>query len=138
MAKGINSVFLSGNAGADAELTYTQSGTAVCRFGLATSKAKKLPDGSFKDETQWHKIVCFKAIAERAGASIKKGSEVTLQGEIQYSQYEGKWYTNILAFSIRYPKVTEQQPDRPPQQSESTYNPATDNDGNGVSEDLPF
>ncbi len=41
MAKGINKVFLLGNLGRDPEVRYTQSGTAVCNFSLATERSVK-------------------------------------------------------------------------------------------------
>ena len=38
MAEGVNKAILVGNLGKDPELSYTQNGTARCRFPLATSE----------------------------------------------------------------------------------------------------
>ncbi|MFC1512132.1 single-stranded DNA-binding protein [Candidatus Latescibacterota bacterium] len=41
MARGLNKVLLIGNLGADPEIKYAPSGTAIANFNLATSERKK-------------------------------------------------------------------------------------------------
>ena len=47
----INKVILVGNLGADPELRYTQSGTAVATLSVATNRRWKDRDGNPQDET---------------------------------------------------------------------------------------
>ena len=44
MGKGLNKVMLIGHLGKDPELSYTPSGTAVCKFSLATNDSYKGDD----------------------------------------------------------------------------------------------
>jgi len=141
MAKGINKVTLIGNLGRDPELV---PGSAVCKLSLATTESREDNDGNWQDETEWHRVTLFGHAANSAAKHLRKGSTIYIEGKIHYDSYEKdgiKRYTTDI-IGLRYlnlgKDMAEQQPDRPPQQSESTYNPATDNDGNGVSEDLPF
>ena len=141
MAKGINKVTLIGNLGRDPKLV---PGSAVCKLSLATTESRKDNDGNWQDETEWHRVTLFGHDANSAAKHLRKGSMIYVEGKIHYDSYEKdgiKRYTTDI-IGLRYlnlgKDMAEQQPDRPPQQSESTYNPATDNDGNGVSEDLPF
>ena len=43
-----NQATLVGNAGKDPELRYTQGGTAIAKFSLATSHGIKKPDGTWE------------------------------------------------------------------------------------------
>ena len=53
----INKVILVGNLGRDPEIRYTQSGTAVANFTLATSERwKDKNTGEMQDRTEWHRI----------------------------------------------------------------------------------
>ena len=51
MAAGINKVILVGNLGADPEVRYSQSGTAVANLRLAVSERRKGQDGNWGDHT---------------------------------------------------------------------------------------
>lgn len=52
----VNKVILIGNCGRDAELKFTTSGTAVCRFSLATNEKFKNKAGEQEQHTEWHSI----------------------------------------------------------------------------------
>ena len=56
---GLNKVILVGNLGADPEMRYTASGTAVCKFSLATSRKFTGKDGQKQEKTEWHRIVAW-------------------------------------------------------------------------------
>jgi len=85
----LNKVILLGRLGKDPEVKYSQSGTAVCTFSMATSESVKKGD-EFEDATTWHKIVCFGKLAENCGKFIKKGSKILLEGRIQNREYTDK------------------------------------------------
>lgn len=74
---GINKAIVLGRVGQDPELRYMTSGEAVCNLSIATSTEwKDKQTGEKKQNTEWHKIVLYKGIAEVAGKYLKKGSQV--------------------------------------------------------------
>ena len=86
----VNKVILVGNLGRDPEMRQTQGGLAVASFSMATSRRSKNADGSRKDETEWHNIVCFGRQAEIAGQYLQKGKQIYLEGRIQTRSWEDK------------------------------------------------
>ena len=60
----INKVMLIGNLGADPEIRYTQSGTPVVNFRIATTERWKGQDGQQQEQTEWHSIVAWRRLAE--------------------------------------------------------------------------
>lgn len=90
MARGVNKVILVGNLGADPELRYTGSGTAVCNFSLATTESYKDRDGNQVENTEWHRIVAWARLAEICGEYLSKGRQVYIEGQLQTRQWEDK------------------------------------------------
>ena len=81
---GVNKVILVGHVGRDPEVRYTQSGTAVANFSLATSEVFGGRDGGEKQErTEWHNIVVWARQAEIAGQYVKKGRQLYVEGRLQ-------------------------------------------------------
>jgi single-strand DNA-binding protein len=85
---GLNKVILIGNLGSDPEMRYTASGTAVCKFSLATSRKFTGKDGQKQDKTEWHRIVAWTKLAEICGQYLSKGKQVMIEGRIEYGSYE--------------------------------------------------
>ena len=82
MSKGtLNKVMLIGRLGKDPELKYTNTGTAVCTFSLATNDTFKDKDGKQIDNTDWHNCVAWAKLAEICGQYLKKGTSVYLEGK---------------------------------------------------------
>ncbi len=79
----INKAILIGNLGADPEIRYTQSGTQVATFRVATTEKWKGQDGMMQENTEWHRIVAFGRLAEICGEYLNKGSRVYVEGKIQ-------------------------------------------------------
>lgn len=90
MARGVNKVILIGNLGADPELRYTGSGTAVCNMRVATTETYKDRDGNTVENTEWHNVVAWSRLAEICGEYLKKGSQVYFEGQLQTRQWEDK------------------------------------------------
>ncbi len=86
----INKAILIGNLGADPEVRYTQSGTAVANFTVATSERWKDQSGQQQEQTEWHRIVAFKRLGEICGEYLSKGSKVYIEGRIQTRSWEDK------------------------------------------------
>ncbi len=87
MARGVNKVILLGNVGKDPELRYTQGGTAVCNFSLATTERAKI-GGEWQDKTEWHNIVAWSRLAETCSNYLSKGSQVYIEGRLQTRNWE--------------------------------------------------
>ena len=72
----VNRVILIGNLGRDPEVHTTSSGNIVTQLSLATSRRVKQADGSYGDEVEWHRVVCFSRTAEVARDYLSKGKQV--------------------------------------------------------------
>ncbi len=90
MARGVNKVMLIGNLGSDPEVRYTQSGTAVANFNIATNESYKNREGELVDKTEWHRIVAWSRLAEICAEYLKKGEKVYIEGSLQTRQWEDK------------------------------------------------
>lgn len=106
MARGVNKVLLIGLLGKDPETRYTQGGTAVCNFSLATTERIKRGD-KYEDATEWHSIVVFGKSAENCQQYLKKGSSAYIEGRIQTRKWQDKegkdrYTTEIVAQTIQF------------------------------------
>jgi single-strand DNA-binding protein len=102
----INKVTLIGNLGGDPEVRHLDNGTAVGRFSLATNENYRDKDGNWQKLTEWHNIVVWRDLAERAEKLLKKGMQVYVEGKISYRKYTDKdgverTTTDIVANSFR-------------------------------------
>ena len=87
---GVNKVILVGRLGADPEVRYTSSGTAVAKFNLATSENWKDKDGSKQEKTEWHRVVAFGKLGEICGEYLSKGKQVYVEGKLQTRSWDDK------------------------------------------------
>jgi single-strand DNA-binding protein len=88
MARGVNKVILVGNLGADPEIRFSPSGTAVTKFRLATTESVRNSEGNWEDRTEWHRVVAFGKTAETCGQFLAKGRQVYIEGKLQTQQWE--------------------------------------------------
>ncbi|MFW6126756.1 MAG: single-stranded DNA-binding protein [Thermodesulfobacteriota bacterium] len=88
MARGVNKVILIGNLGADPELRYTANGTAVARLNIATTETYTDRDGNRQEQTEWHRVVAWRKLAEICGQYLSKGRQVYIEGRLRTSSYE--------------------------------------------------
>jgi len=86
----INNVVLVGRLGNDPELTYTASGTALCKFRLGVTRPPRRSDdgGRGEEETDWLDITCWGRVAETAAQYLDKGSLVGVEGRVQSRTWE--------------------------------------------------
>jgi len=103
MARGINKVILIGNLGQDPEVKYMPNGGAVTNVTIATSESwKDKNTGEQKENTEWHRVVFFRRLAEIAGEYLKKGSKVYIEGKLQTRKWQDqsgndRYTTEIIA-----------------------------------------
>ncbi len=100
MAKGLNKVLLIGRLGKDPELKYTQGGTAVAKFSLATDESWKDQSGEKKTRTEWHNVIAWGKLAEICGKYLAKGRLVYVEGKIQSREWEAEDGTKRRVFEI--------------------------------------
>jgi len=81
---GVNKAIILGRLGQNPEISYTQSGLAVCKFSLATSRKQK----NGQEVTQWHRCTAFDKAGELISKYVSKGDMLYIEGEITYGQYE--------------------------------------------------
>lgn len=74
---------IKGNVGKDGvELRYTPSGAAVANFSVAHTKRRQV-NGNWEDgEPVWLQVTVWNEKAENAAASLEKGTEVVVIGEL--------------------------------------------------------
>jgi single-strand DNA-binding protein len=90
MAKSVNKVILLGNVGKDPEVNFLPSGSAVAKFGLATSDRFKDKGGEWQDRTEWHNLVAFGKVAEIIRDYVKKGAKLYVEGSLRTSSWDDK------------------------------------------------
>jgi single-strand DNA-binding protein len=87
MANDINMVVLVGRLTRDAELRYTNSGTAVCKFSLAVNRKKRSGD-TWEDEVSFFDIVVWGKQGEAVSRYLEKGKQVSVAGELRQNRWE--------------------------------------------------
>jgi single-strand DNA-binding protein len=155
----VNRVTLIGNLGRDPEVRRLESGAAVAKFSIATNEGYKNNDGDWVDRTEWHEIVGWRGLAERAENTLKKGMLVYVEGKLSTRKWQDKdgqdrYRTEIVANYFRILNSREGGPsggdggyfpsekDAPPssQPSNETAPQAMQQEvsDSGADDDLPF
>ena len=97
----INKAIIVGNLGADPELRYTQSGTAVASFRVATTERWKGQDGQMQEQTEWHSCNAWGKLAEICGKYLQKGSKVYVEGSINTRKWQDKTGSDRYSTEIK-------------------------------------
>ena len=83
----LNKVQIIGRLGRDVELRYTQSGSPVANFTVATDESYTDRNGNRMENTEWHRVVAFNKQAETCHQYISKGSLVYVEGRLRTRKY---------------------------------------------------
>jgi single-strand DNA-binding protein len=100
---GVNKVIIIGNLGRDPEIKYTQSNVPVANFSVATTESwKDKNSGEWQEKTEWHRIVAWRHLAERAERYLRKGKQVYVEGRLETRKWQGqdgqeRYTTEIIA-----------------------------------------
>ena len=102
----VNKVILIGNLGADPELRYTATGTAVANFNIATKDSWTGKDGNKEERTEWHRVVAWARLGEICGEYLVKGKQVYIEGKLRTRSWEDrdgnkKYTTEVLAQTMQ-------------------------------------
>lgn len=87
MATDINSVVLIGRLTRDAELRYSNSGTAICKFSIALTTSRKQGD-QWVEDSNFFDAVLMGRRAEALHKYMVKGKQIGIQGELRQSRWE--------------------------------------------------
>ena len=101
-----------GRLGQDADLHYSQSGTAMLRFSIAVYDSKRAQDAP----TEWLRVTCWKDQATALDGKLLKGSEVYVEGRLKLNTWQkdgvdrsglelNAWTVQPLGVSRNRPKV---------------------------------
>lgn len=150
----INRVILLGNLGKDPEIRRLENGAVVAKFPVATNENYRDKSGEWQQLTEWHDIVAWRSLAERAESTLQKGSMVYIEGKLTHRTWQdqdgnNRRTTEVVANYFRTigPRRNDgasdnggrfpAEADEPPRtnQSNSDEVPAT---SDAADDDLPF
>lgn len=102
----INKVILVGNVGGDPEVRTLESGSKVAKFSVATNENYQDKSGEWQQITEWHNVVAWRGLAERAEKQIKKGSQVYVEGKLNTRKWQDqngndRYSTDVVARILR-------------------------------------
>ncbi len=79
-----------GHLGADPEMRYTQEGTPVTSFRMATTRKWTDREGSPREETTWFRVSVWGRQAEPCNQYLSKGRLVLVEGTVSASAWKGR------------------------------------------------
>lgn len=151
----INKVTLIGNLGKDPEVRHFENGGSVARITVATNESYRDKDGNWQTQTEWHNVVAWRVLADRAEKDLKKGSLVYIEGKLKSRSYKDnagvdKYVTEVEALTIKSLEKRERSeggynsvplPNSPNEYSNSNSGSSTAPSSepfSGGGDDLPF
>lgn len=138
----LNRVFLIGRLTRDPEMRYTQSGTAICNFGLAVNRTWKGQDGQKQEDTTFVDITAWGRTGELAQQYLAKGRQVFLEGYLKFEQWEDRngggkrSKLSVTAENLQF--LDSRTTEREPQEAAPTAQQYSGPDYGGGGDDIPF
>jgi len=83
----INQVVLIGRLTRDAELKYTTSGQAVCKFSIAVNRARKNGE-QWEEEPNFFDVVLWGKRGEALNQYLLKGKTIGVEGELRQDRWQ--------------------------------------------------
>lgn len=102
----VNKAIILGNCGKDPEVRMVGE-NKVASFSVATTeKYKDRQTDEWKENTEWHNIVCWRNTAEIAEKYIKKGTQLYVEGKLRTRSWDDqngnkRYVTEIVADTIQ-------------------------------------
>ena len=142
---GINKVIIVGNLGSDPEIRTMPNGEQVANITVATSESwTDKNTGEKKTQTEWHRIVLYRRLAEIAGQYLTKGSQVYIEGRLKTRKWQDgngqdRYTTEIQGDNLQ---MLGGRQDEPKQAKSSKAKPnlsnAMDEQGDSFDDNIPF
>ena len=101
----LNTVMIIGRLGREPELKYTQSGSPVCTFSVATDESYTDNSGQKVEKAEWHRIVVFQKAAENCSQYLGKGSLVFIEGRLETRKWQDQQGQDRFATEIKAQRV---------------------------------
>ena len=103
----LNKVLLIGNLGRDPEIRYTNAGSAVANYSIATTDRWTSKNGDKQERTEWHDIVAFDRLGDLCQNYLTAGSSIHVEGRLQTKSWEDpqglkKYRTEVVATAIQF------------------------------------
>lgn len=132
-------LILGGRLVRDPEIRVTQQGTAICQFGVATSRKFKDASGAEREETTFIDCEAWGKVGEIIGKNFTKGKAIFLDCRIKQDTWEDKntkeKRSKLKAVVENFQFVGPREDAAPkPQQQTSASAPTPGN----IDEDVPF
>ena len=86
----VNRVTLLGHVTRDPEARVVKTGTSVTSLGLATNFRSKDAKGNAVDDAEFHRLVCFGALADFSAKSVAKGTPLYVEGHLHTGRFKTK------------------------------------------------
>ncbi len=148
----INKVTLVGNLGRDPEVRRLDNGVVVAKFPVATNESYKDKSGEWQTQTEWHDVVVWRQLAERAERDLKKGKLVYIEGKLTHRKYTDannidRYVTEVVGNMLRILERSDRsadpgrfpgEQDAPPSDSSNPVEPKRDTTNGEDGDDLPF
>lgn len=140
---GVNKVIIVGNLGIDPEVRTLENGTKLARLRVATSESYMSKDGQKVEQTEWHTIVVWRALADIAERYLTKGKQVYIEGKLKtrsWKDQEGndRYATEIVGDNMQLLGRPSGNESSNQGQNQSQPQAAPTTSGNQQEDDLPF
>ena len=122
----LNKVILIGNLGKDPEVISFDNGTKKMTVSLATTERYRDRDGNWQEQTEWHNLVSWGALAQdifEKRRNYVKGDQMYVEGRIRSRQYVDnqnvtRHITEIVVDKMMSLSGNRQQGQQQPQQQQ--------------------
>lgn len=128
----INKAIITGNLTRDAELRSTGGGLSVANFAVAVNeRVKNNSTGEWEDRANYIDCTMFGRRAEALAQYMTKGTKVTIEGKLRWSQWEKngekRSKVEVVVDEVELMARGEKRAPEAPSASQSVYD-----------EDIPF
>lgn len=97
-------ITITGNCGRDPEKRTTQSNDEVCSFSVGVKQG-----WGDKASTNWYRCNVWGKRAATVAQHLRKGSKVTVNGELSIGEYQGKAQFDIRVNDVDWAPTGERQ-----------------------------
>lgn len=134
----VNRVILIGNLGRDPEVRRLDNGAVVAKFPIATNENYKDKSGEWQTQTEWHDIVVWRNLAERAESTLKKGMGVYVEGKLTHRTWQDQDGNNRKTTEVvaSYFRIIDKR-DGKSGDGGSGYFPGSTDEPSGYNNDMP-
>ena len=101
----VNHVVLIGNLGSDPEVREFGDRQRVTRLSVATHEVVTKRTGERERQTEWHQVVAWAALGERAAEHLRKGRSVLVEGRLQTRVWADARGTKHITAEVRAERI---------------------------------